>query len=67
MAHAFNPSTLEAEAGGSLSSRSAWFRLARVIQRNGVMRVKMMMMMVVTMMMYGDIYRSLCKGSEITV
>lgn len=60
-------STQEPKAGGSLSSRSAWFRLARVIQRNGVMRVKMMMMMVVTMMMYGDIYRSLCKRSEITV
>ena len=24
VAHAFNPSTLEAEAGGSLSSRPAW-------------------------------------------
>jgi hypothetical protein len=24
VAHAFNPSTWEAEAGGSLSSRSAW-------------------------------------------
>jgi hypothetical protein len=24
MAHAFNPSTWEAEAGGSLSSRPAW-------------------------------------------
>jgi hypothetical protein len=36
--HAFNPSTWEAEAGGFLSSRPAWFRVssrtARAIQRN---------------------------------
>jgi hypothetical protein len=41
VAHAFNPSTREAEAGGFLSWRPAWsaklsFRTARAIQRNPV-------------------------------
>jgi hypothetical protein len=42
VAHAFNPSTREAEAGGFLSSRPAWSiyklssRTARDIQRNPV-------------------------------
>jgi hypothetical protein len=42
VAHAFNSSTLEAEAGGFLSSRPAWStkgvssRTARAIQRNPV-------------------------------
>jgi hypothetical protein len=40
MAHAFNPSTWEAEAGGFLSSRPAWStecsRTARATQRNPV-------------------------------
>jgi hypothetical protein len=41
VAHAFNPSTREAEAGGFLSSRPAWStnvssRTARAIQRNPV-------------------------------
>ena len=40
-AHAFNPSTREAEAGGFLSSKSAWsyrgsLRMARATQRNPV-------------------------------
>ena len=38
--HTFSPSTWEAEAGGSLSSRPAWFivssRTARATQRNPV-------------------------------
>ena len=41
MEHAFNPSTLEAEAGGSLSSRPAWSRVsprtARDTQRNAAL------------------------------
>jgi hypothetical protein len=41
VAHAFNPSTWEAEAGGFLSSRPAWdyrvsSRTARTAQRNPV-------------------------------
>jgi hypothetical protein len=41
VAHAFNPSTWEAEVGGFLSSRPAWVyrvssRTARAIQRNPV-------------------------------
>jgi hypothetical protein len=41
VAHAFNPSTWEAEAGGFLSSRPAWStkvssRTARATQRNPV-------------------------------
>ena len=36
VAHAFNPSTQEAEAGRFLSSRSAWSTIARAIQRNPV-------------------------------
>jgi hypothetical protein len=36
VAHAFNPSTWEAEAGGFLSSRPACSRTARAIQRNPV-------------------------------
>jgi hypothetical protein len=38
VAHAFDPSTREAEAGGFLSSRPAWSssRTARAIQRNPV-------------------------------
>jgi hypothetical protein len=44
-AHAFNPSTWEAEAGGFLSSRPAWFckvssRAARATQRNPVLKEK---------------------------
>jgi hypothetical protein len=41
---AFNPSTREAEASGSLSSRSAWstevYRMARATQRNPVSKRK---------------------------
>jgi hypothetical protein len=44
VAHAFNPSTWEAEAGGFLSSRPAWSRVssrtARAIQRNPVSKKK---------------------------
>ena len=45
MVHAFNPSTLEAEADGFLSSRPAWStkvssRTARAIQRNPVSKNK---------------------------
>jgi hypothetical protein len=45
VAHTFNPSTWEAEAGGFLSSRTAWstkvsFRTARAIQRNPVSKNK---------------------------
>jgi hypothetical protein len=45
VAHAFNPSTREAEAGGFLSLRPAWFtkvssRTARAIQRNPVSKNK---------------------------
>jgi hypothetical protein len=43
-AHAFNPSTQEAEAGGFLSSRPAWSRVSsrtvRAIQRNPVSKNK---------------------------
>jgi hypothetical protein len=42
VAHAFNPSTWEAEAGGYLSLRPAWSRVssrtARAIQRNHVLK-----------------------------
>ena len=47
VAHAFNPSTREAEAGGFLSSRPAWSefqdsrvssRTARATQRNPVLK-----------------------------
>ena len=37
MAHAFNPSTQEAEAGGSLSSRSAW-STEQVLEQPGLHR-----------------------------
>jgi hypothetical protein len=41
VAHAFNPSTWEAEAGGSLNSRPAWStvssRTARATQGNPVL------------------------------
>jgi hypothetical protein len=41
---AFNPSTWEAEPGGFLSSRPAWFRVssrtARAAQRNPVSKTK---------------------------
>jgi hypothetical protein len=45
VAHAFNPSTWEAEAVGFLSLRPAWFykmssRTARAIQRNPVSKNK---------------------------
>jgi hypothetical protein len=40
VAHAFNPSTRKAEAGGFLSSRPAWSRTARAIQRNPVLKNK---------------------------
>jgi hypothetical protein len=45
VAHAFNPSTWEAEAGGFLSLRPAWStqvssRTARVIQKNPVLKNK---------------------------
>jgi hypothetical protein len=45
VAYTFNPSTREAEAGGFLSSRPAWFtklssRTARDIQRNSVSKKK---------------------------
>jgi hypothetical protein len=45
VAHAFDPSTLEAEAGGFLSLRSAWStkvssRTARAIQKNPVPKKK---------------------------
>jgi hypothetical protein len=44
VAHAFNPSTWEAEAGGFLSSRPAWStessRTARTTQRNPVSKNK---------------------------
>jgi hypothetical protein len=45
VAHAFNPSTQEAEAGGFLSSRPAWStkvssRTARATQRNPVLKNK---------------------------
>jgi hypothetical protein len=45
MAHAFNPSTCEAEAGGFLSLRPAWStklnsRTARAIQSNSVLKNK---------------------------
>jgi hypothetical protein len=44
VAHAFNSSTQEAEAGGFLSSRPAWSkvssRTARAIQRNPVLKNK---------------------------
>jgi hypothetical protein len=43
VAHAFNPSTFEAEAGGFLSSRPAYkmsSRTARAIQRNPVSKNK---------------------------
>jgi hypothetical protein len=46
VAHAFNPSTQEAEAGGFLSSRPAWSiykvssRTARAIQRKLVWNTK---------------------------
>jgi hypothetical protein len=45
VAHTFNPSTREAEAGGFLSSRPAWStqvssRTARAIQRNPVSKNK---------------------------
>jgi hypothetical protein len=37
VAHAFNPSIWEAEAGGFLSSRPAWSRTVRATQRNPVL------------------------------
>jgi hypothetical protein len=44
VAHAFNPSTWEAEAGGFLSSRPAWStessRTVRATQRNPVLKKK---------------------------
>ena len=43
MAHAFNPSTQEAEAGRSLNSRPAWsieFKTGRAMQRNSVWEIK---------------------------
>jgi hypothetical protein len=45
VAHAFNPSTQEAEAGGFLNSRPAWStkvssRTARAIQKNPVSKNK---------------------------
>jgi hypothetical protein len=36
VAHTFHPSTPEAEAGGSQSSRPASFKTAKVIQRNSL-------------------------------
>jgi hypothetical protein len=44
VAHAFNPRTQEAEAGGFLSSEAAWstesFKTARAKQRNPVSKTK---------------------------